>query len=73
VHPQQRVTWKASYKLEVRLYAPQYQPVTFRCPQLRPFLFMCRVDICSEILRPIDSSRLSVANVGHVVDMAFGT
>ncbi len=27
--------------------------------------------MCSEILAPIDSSRLSVANIGHVVDMAF--
>ena len=28
--------------------------------------------MCSEILRPLYSTRLSVANVGDVVDMAFG-
>ena len=61
----------SSYKLEICLYAPQYQPITLWCPKLRPLCLVSRINVRSEVLRPVDSSRLGVAKISDIIDMAF--
>ena len=63
---------RQTYKLVISRDTPQYQTNALRCHEFHPLRLMRRI-ARRKVERPVDSSRLSVTIVHHIVHMACNT
>lgn len=61
------------YKFVVHLDASQDETNPRRANQISPFSLICRIDVGSDVSRPVHSGGLGISNIGDVVDMACGS
>jgi hypothetical protein len=62
--------WKMkAYKLEFDLNAAENQPGSFGICATNPLFFVFRVNVKSKISDKIHSGALSIARIGHIIDM----
>lgn len=61
-----------TYEFIIRLHTSEDQTFAFGRPERGPFSFVLGVDVVGEVLGPVYACGFGVADIGYVVDVAFG-